>query len=468
VKGFTAGYFNAGDCYSRSKFPNSNQREMLYLDIYPGDPASDKFLSVLAHEFQHMIHWSADPKEFTWVNESLSQLAPFLCGYGHPSQVEAYMRSPDNNMLAWSDDNMLANYGQVYFWAQYISTRIASTDERRRAFIRRMVSQKSQGLSGLNAAIDKQGIKNNVRNLFRSFCVANYLNDDRIARGAYSYENSLSRFALKPEIKVDGAPYEGKGHVKCWSAKAIQINPSAFRGSDARFAFAGQKVSAAGYANAFDVAVVAYTADGDAPPEVSWLNIKDYKAMDVIKISEKHNRLMMVVINRGPEAMKAEQSFAKNAAPAAFSFRVSKVGAGSSAAPRVASRSNGSSPARRTDRSRARSIMEEIVSSVNIEESAGIILGENDENKKSAAEIEYDFAFQKIAKGEAELFDAIKEALTAGEAELIVDFALYYNGQTDEGKMKLQIIKNRIKDMLKFEEMQGNAKAAELLTLIER
>ena len=78
-----------------------------------------------------------------------------------------------------------------------------------------MVSQKSQGLSGLNAAIDKQGIKNNVRNLFRSFCVANYLNDDRIERGAYSYEKSLSRFALKPEIKVDGAPYEGKGHVKC-------------------------------------------------------------------------------------------------------------------------------------------------------------------------------------------------------------------------------------------------------------
>ncbi len=471
VKGFTAGYFNAGDCYSRSKFPNSNQREMLYLDIYPGDPASDKFLSVLAHEFQHMIHWSADPKEFTWVNESLSQLAPFLCGYGHPSQVEAYMRSPDNNMLAWSDDNMLANYGQVYFWAQYISTRIASTDERRRAFIRRMVSQKSQGLSGLNAAIDKQGIKNNVRNLFRSFCVANYLNDDRIARGAYSYENSLSRFALKPEIKVDGAPYEGKGHVKCWSAKAIQINPSAFSGADARFAFAGQKVSAAGYANAFDVAVVAYSADGQAEPAVSWLNVKDYKAMDVIRISEKHNRLMMVVVNRGPEAMKAEQAFAKNAAPAAFSFRVSKVGAAASAAPRVASRSTGNSSngtARRTDRSRARSILEEIVSSVNIEESAGIILGENDENKKSAAEIEYDFAFQKVAKGEAELFDAIKEALTAGEAELVVDFAVYYNGQTDEGKMKLQIIKNRIRDMLKFEEMQGNAKAAELLTLIER
>jgi len=472
--GFVGGYFYAIDAYQQEKLPvhlKSNEREMLYLDINPSDPASDRFQNTIAHEFQHMIHFNQDSSEYTWVNEACSQIAPYLCGFGHANQVVSFMRTPDNSLTAWSKQQMLANYGQVYFWAQYISTRIASTDERRRAFIRRMVSQKSQGLSGLNAAIDKQGIKNNVRNLFRSFCVANYLNDDRIARGAYSYEKSLSRFALKPEIKVDGAPYEGKGHVKCWSAKAIQINPSAFSGADARFAFAGQKISAAGYANAFDVAVVAYSADGQAEPAVTWLNIKDYKAMDVIRISEKHNRLMMVVVNRGPEAMKAEQAFSKNAAPAAFSFRVSKVGAAASAAPRVASRSTGNSSngtARRTDRSRARSILEEIVSSVNIEESAGIILGENDENKKSAAEIEYDFAFQKIAKGEAELFDAIKEALTAGEAELVVDFAVYYNGQTDEGKMKLQIIKNRIRDMLKFEEMQGNAKAAELLTLIER
>ena len=482
VKGFTAGYFNAGDCYSRAKFPNSNLREMLYLDIYPGDPSTDKFLSVIAHEFQHMIHWSYDTKEFTWVNESLSQLAPFLCGYGHPPQVESFMRNPDNNMLAWSDDDMIANYGQVYFWAQYISTRIASTDDRRRAFIRRMVSQPSQGLSGLNAAIEKQGIKNDVRNLFRSFCVANYLNDDRIERGAFSYDKSLSRFLLKPEIKVDGIPYEGKGSVKCWSARAVQINPAAFRGCDARFAFAGQKISAAGYANAFDVAVVGYSSDGKYTPTVNWLNIKDYKAMDVFRVSTEHDRLMMVIVNRGPEAMKAEQPFAQNASPARFSFRVSKVGTASSPTTNVAARPgsarssertsaarrSGSTVAGRTSRDRARNLMQEIAGSISMDESAGILLGEANENERSAAEIEYDFAFQKISAGEDELVNAVRSGLAEGQSDLVVDFAVYYNQQNPEGKEKLHILKSRIRDILKFEQMQGNPKADELLTLIER
>ncbi|NLF98214.1 MAG: hypothetical protein GX569_15895, partial [Candidatus Riflebacteria bacterium] len=62
-RGFTAGYFYAGDCYNRKKKPESNEREMLYLDIYPSVPGSKEFMSVVAHEFQHMIHWNNDPKE---------------------------------------------------------------------------------------------------------------------------------------------------------------------------------------------------------------------------------------------------------------------------------------------------------------------------------------------------------------------------------------------------------------------
>ncbi len=58
---YTGGYFNAGDCYTRSKYADSNQREMLYLDINPSDPASDKFLSVVAHGVQYMIQCNNDP-----------------------------------------------------------------------------------------------------------------------------------------------------------------------------------------------------------------------------------------------------------------------------------------------------------------------------------------------------------------------------------------------------------------------
>ena len=464
-KGFTAGYFNAGDCYAKSKYPNSNEREMLYLDIYPSDPSTDKFLSVIAHEFQHMIHWNNDPKEFTWVNESLSQLAPFLCGYGHPPQVQAFVRNPDNNMAAWSNDDMIANYGQVYLWSQYISTRIASTDDRRRAFVRRMVAQTSQGFSGLNAAIKKQGIKNNARNLFRNFCVANYLNDDRIEQGTYSYEKSLARLALTPEIKISSAPFEGKGSVKCWSAKAVQINPVSFKGRQFRVSFAGQKISATNYSNDFDVALVRYSSDGKKEPLVDWLDVTEFKASKVFSHTTAHDRMMLIIINRGPETMKIEQAFAKGAAPAAFSFAVRTISA-QNGAPRIARSGSSSSSARRTSRSRARSIMEEI-SNAGFDESAGLLLSADADVDRSAAEIDYDFAFQKITMREDELISSIREGVGTGDYSLVEEFTTFFAAGNDEGKAKLQTLKNRIRDILKFEQLQENETAAGFLTVIE-
>lgn len=465
-KDFTAGYFNATDCFSNKKFSFSNEREMLYLDTFPGDVSTDRFLSVIAHEFQHMIHWNNDPKEFTWVNESLSQLAPFLCGYGHPPQVESFIRNPDNNMSAWSNDDMIANYGQVYLWAQYISTRIASTDERRRAFVRRMVAQTSQGFSGLNAAIKKQGIKNNASNLFRNFCVANYLNDDRINGGAYGYDKSLARLALKPELRIDIAPFEGKGSVKCWSAKAIQINPASLKNQRVRLLFAGQKISASNYSNEFDVAIVGYSTDGKSEPVVKWLEVKEFKASELVNLSVAHDRLMLVVVNRGPEIMKVEQAFAKGAAPAAFSFAFRKV-TSQQAAPGIAQRTTtNASPNRTATRARARSIMAEIASSNCINESAGLLLSASEDAGRSATEIEYDFAFQKITANEDELVGAVREGISSGDFSIIEEFASFYSASNEDSKARLHTLKSRMRDILKFEQLQGNARAAELLDII--
>lgn len=464
---FTAGYFYAGDCYNRKKNANSNEREMLYLDIYPSEPGSEKFLSVLAHEFQHMIHWNHDPKEFSWVNESLSQLAPFLCGYGHPPQVSAFMRNFDNNMVAWANDDTLSNYGQVYLWAYYISTKIASTEDRRKAFVRRMVAQKSQGLSGLNAAIEKQGIKNNVRNLFRGFCLANFLNDDRIERGAYGYDKHLAKMALKPDIRFDSQPFEGKGSVKCWSARAVQINPAPLKGHDIRIAFSGQKIAAGNYSNAFDVALVNYSADRKQLPIVTWLNVKDFKASEVISLGKAHDRMMLVVVNRGPETMKVEQSFARGDSPAAFSFAIRKASAAKSQ-PRVAASGNvRSSASSRPTRARARSIMEEIANASVIEDSAGIFLSSSDDGSRSAAEVEFDFAYQKIADNEDALIQGLRDTLMEGNYELVKEFVQFYNSVSPAKKERLVTLKNRVRDILKFEQLQGNLQAADFLSNLE-
>lgn len=452
---FTSGYFNAGDEFPRSKNANSNQREMLYLDTYPGKAGSAKFLSVLAHEFQHMVHWYKDPKEFDWVDESLSQLAPFLCGYGHPPQVMAFVRSPDNNLCGWSNDNQLANYGQVYLWAYYIATHISSTDERRRAFVRKMVEQKSQGLSGLNAAIKKQKIKNNVANIFRSFSLANYLNDSRIARGAYGYDKHLAKLMIRPDLRVSGFPVRGKSSVKPWSARAVNIDQvSAIRGKEIHIDFAGQEVSAGKYSNSFDVAFVSSSSDKKSLPSVTWLTLRQFKASQKVKVPAAHNKAFLLVVNRGSTVMKVEQAYARGAKPAVFSFSLSYDGTA------VRAGSSRSSGARRVNRSSARRMLDEIVQSPFNQDLNSDILAQKDDTEKTGEEVGLELAFQKISDNEDELVAQIRDDFTAGETGLLDLFVEVYLGLNEEEQQKLLPLKSRIVDVLKFEQLQGNQSSA--------
>ncbi len=324
---YVAGYFNAGDCYSTNKYPASNQREMLYLDINPVVPASHEFLSTLAHEFQHMIHWNNDSKEFTWLNESMSQLAPYLCGLGHPLQIEAFISNPDNSLIAWSDENMIANYGQVYMWAQYLSTRVVDTATMRRRFIRRLVANKSQGLSSITSTMREQKLSGKVSDLFRFFCAANYLNDSRVAGGIYGYESTLRNFYLQPEISMLKVPGVVRRTVKCWSAKAIQINAEPLRGKYARVAFTATKMTAANkYNNEYDLAIISFDSAKKAHPHITWLPVKDYKVFNqYVRIPLQNDRILALVVHRGPESMKAEQGFAKGASSAIFNFAISGI-----------------------------------------------------------------------------------------------------------------------------------------------
>ncbi|GEM_PF-6082507 len=464
-RGFTSGYFNASDEFSRSRNPQSNQREMLYLDIFPGDPGSTKFLSVIAHEFQHMVHWHHDPKEYDWVDESLSQLAPFLAGYGHPPQVMPFVRSPDNNLCAWSNENTLANYGQVYLWAYYIATHISSTDARRREFVRKMVEQKSQGLSGLNAAIKKQGIKNNVANLFKSFCLANYLNDSRIARGVYGYDKFLAKLLIRPDLRVTGNPARGKATVKCWSARAVSVENSSFRGKTLNVSFSGQQIQAGRYSNDFDVAFVSSASNRQALPMVTWLNIVKFKGSQKVKVPSDHDLMMILVVNRGPETMKIEQTFAKGARPAVFAFAIAPVGSAANSST-ISSGNSNSRP--RPNSATVRRMLDEIISSPFNEDIAGEILAQKDDSQKNAEEVELELAFQKISETEDSLIEAIRASAAEGDFSTVETFVAAYSEADEDVKLKLMPLKNRILDVLRFESLQGNQAVAPLLAELEK
>src|SRR4030043_2159865 len=83
------GYFNYFDEYPRSRFSNSNEREMIYLNsTYINDSRNKSFL---AHEFQHVITYYQKNVRFNldeeiWLNEARSEYASTLLGYDNSYQ----------------------------------------------------------------------------------------------------------------------------------------------------------------------------------------------------------------------------------------------------------------------------------------------------------------------------------------------------------------------------------------------
>ena len=72
------GYYSSRDEYPRQVRPESNQREMIYLDGRQVRPGTPVYLGVLTHELQHAVHWNFDAGEDGWVTEGMSEVAKDL------------------------------------------------------------------------------------------------------------------------------------------------------------------------------------------------------------------------------------------------------------------------------------------------------------------------------------------------------------------------------------------------------
>ncbi len=117
-----AGYYSSADEVARQAHKYSNQHEMFYMNA-DGMVLSDPYvLTVLAHEFQHMIHWYGDKNEESWVNEGFADLAADLNGYGVGGADMVYMDDPDIQLTYWpdiNDDSSFAHYGGAFLFMNY-------------------------------------------------------------------------------------------------------------------------------------------------------------------------------------------------------------------------------------------------------------------------------------------------------------------------------------------------------------
>ena len=183
-----AGYFSGADAFSSLANPFSNQKEMfsISLDWLLQLRDYDLYETVLAHEFQHMVHWHNDRNEETWVNEGLSELAQEVAGY--PPDLGfagVYARNPDTQLNTWNIDpnDNGRHYGSSYLFMAYFLQRFGEE------LTRAVVSQPENGTRGFDAALQLAGLTLNFEDVFADWVIANYVGDfDALAQhGIYGY-----------------------------------------------------------------------------------------------------------------------------------------------------------------------------------------------------------------------------------------------------------------------------------------
>ncbi len=173
------GYFRAEDltpfnpaCQNNPMIYCSNELGMIHLNS--SNPGSDYMNGVIAHEFQHMIHFARDPYEESWINEGMSELAMVWHGYEDPGNLAYFTDNPDTALM--SQDYV--DYGAVLLFGAYLEERLGPEG------ITALVADTLTGLSGVKAHLP-DGVT--WESFFGQWVAANVLDAPAAADGEYGY-----------------------------------------------------------------------------------------------------------------------------------------------------------------------------------------------------------------------------------------------------------------------------------------
>lgn len=180
-----AGYFSASNQYAKQAETYSNEREMFFINLNAITPGNNYFDGVLAHEFQHMIHWYQDRNEDTWVNEGLSELATFINRYGSSNFVGAFIATPDTQLTGWADSPSAAtaNYGGSFLFMAYFLQRYGEE------LTQAVVAHPQNGIAGFNSVLAENDYSERFDDIYADFLVANYLNNPNVGAGLWGYRD---------------------------------------------------------------------------------------------------------------------------------------------------------------------------------------------------------------------------------------------------------------------------------------
>ena len=177
-----AGYFGSADAFPSNVHPHSNEREIIYMDIETLPPGTDLYMAVIAHEFQHAVHFNHDTGEESWVNEGLSELASEVAGYRLQSP-RAFLVRPDTQLNFWADESYdrIPHYGASALFFRYLAQRVGGHRN-----LTDLITEPLDGIEGVDFFLSQHGLT--FLEVFADWVIANYL-DAKDERFGYQDHN---------------------------------------------------------------------------------------------------------------------------------------------------------------------------------------------------------------------------------------------------------------------------------------
>jgi len=187
-----AGYFSSADEVSPLAHPYSNAHEMFDFNADNTNLGDNFTYGVLAHEFQHMIHFAQDRNETSWINEGFSEVAAFLNGYDVGGFDGLYISNPDLQLNDWPNDQNATSphYGASFLYLTYFLDRFGEDATKA------VVKDPANGFDGIDDVLKQLAVTDPVTkqpiladDVFIDWAVTNYVLDGKVGDGRYIYHN---------------------------------------------------------------------------------------------------------------------------------------------------------------------------------------------------------------------------------------------------------------------------------------
>jgi hypothetical protein len=205
-----AGYFSSSDSVPPAVRQYSNGHEMFMMNAESFTSLKDDFIyTVLAHEFQHMIHWYRDRNEESWLNEGASELAAFLNGYDVGGHDFAFASKPDLQLNDWPNDKdaTMPHYGASFLFLDYFLDRFGAKATQA------VVANPQNGFESIDEVLTNLDTRDpatkqpvTANDVFVDWTLTNFLKDKTVGDGRYVYNNYKGSPTVKETETVKTCP----------------------------------------------------------------------------------------------------------------------------------------------------------------------------------------------------------------------------------------------------------------------